>query len=325
VGSYTLNNGTLAVQYEYAGWYGDGTFNQNAGTHTATGLYVGYGLNAPADGGAATGAFHLAGASFASSSFEQIGIDCIGAFHQTGGTHTVGQYGSNNGSLTHGLNVTGVGAYDLASGTLTVNGNETVGGAGSGTFTQTGGTHAVTGTLTVAAAPGSAGTFHLTGGSLTAPVVNNGQFDLGRATYTGSFTNNATLNVTAPGSAYNGALTANAPALTYVNFPLTVPGGVTNAGSLVIANATPLTADGPGLNNDGGNISLLGGSLAGTGPVTSTGTISGFGAISGGGTLTNNGTITQTAGNLTFAKAGGTTNNNQITLAAGRQLVLISP
>ena len=56
-------------------------------------------------------------------------------------------------------------SYDLESGTLTTN-NEFIGFSGTGIFTQSGGTNAPGGNLTLAANTGSSGSYTMTGGSL---------------------------------------------------------------------------------------------------------------------------------------------------------------
>ena len=83
------------------------------------------------------------------------------------------------------------GAYALSGGSLFTT-NTIVGNGGEGTFTQTGGSHTVSQTLTLAAIPGSSGIYNLQGGSLTAGTVNlnpGGTFN-----QTGGNLNAATFN-----------------------------------------------------------------------------------------------------------------------------------
>jgi hypothetical protein len=70
-----------------------------------------------------------------------------------------------------GLTVDQGGAFTQNGGTLTA-ASETIGNTGIGTFTQAGGTHNVTNILTLAANPGSTGTFNLQGGALSAGTIN---------------------------------------------------------------------------------------------------------------------------------------------------------
>ena len=85
----------------------------------------------------------------------------MGTFTQSGGTNTV-----NGNSLNVGNATGAVGVYTLSGGSLTINNNEVVGYFGSGTFTQSGGVHNVSGALIVGDQPGGTGSFGLSGGSL---------------------------------------------------------------------------------------------------------------------------------------------------------------
>src|SRR5260221_10044629 len=122
-GAYTINNGTLSVTAEYEGFLGDGTFNQNFGTHSVGSLVLG--SNGNGTNAAATGAFNLANGTLTVSSLEQIGLDGTGAFVQNGGTHALSS--TNAGvfpSLSLGVNAKGIGAYTLNLGALSVAGDE---------------------------------------------------------------------------------------------------------------------------------------------------------------------------------------------------------
>jgi hypothetical protein len=72
------------------------------------------------------------------------------------------------------------GTYSLSgSGSLKVFGNEHVGDSGTGSFNQSGGSHTVSGALTLASSPGGSGTYALSAGKVTAAstVINsNGSF-----------------------------------------------------------------------------------------------------------------------------------------------------
>ena len=95
------------------------------------------------------------------------------------------------GDLRIGDQLNRSGAYTLSGGSLFTT-NTIVGNGGDGTFTQTGGSHTVSQTLTLAALPGSSGIYNLQGGSLTAGTVNlnpGGTFN-----QTGGNLNAATFN-----------------------------------------------------------------------------------------------------------------------------------
>jgi outer membrane autotransporter protein len=87
------------------------------------------------------------------------------------------------GNLILGTQVLGTqassGTYELSgTGSLAAQ-NEIVGGAGTGVFNQTGGSHVVSNTLTLAETAGSTGSYNLSGGTLTASyldVKNGGAF-----------------------------------------------------------------------------------------------------------------------------------------------------
>jgi hypothetical protein len=321
-GVYTMNNGALNVTAEYEGWYGNGTFNQTAGTHNSNYLFMGY--NANGTNAAATGAFNLSGGTLTVSVVEQIGLDGSGTFIQNGGSHSVTNVSPGISSgLSLGLNTKGLGSYTLNLGDLTVAGDENVGYQGTGTFTQNGGSHTVGGRLYVAALTGSAGTFNLNGGTLTAPALNNGTFSMAGGNYSGAFTNAGTFNYSSGG--FTGSLTQTTLGNLNVSGPLSVSAGVTNAGNITIFANGSLSAGAPGFNNDGGSITLYGGSLLGINPIVNGGAINGYGTIGGDNLFTNNGLLTQFGGNLTFSKTGGSVNNGQITLASGRQLLLSTP
>jgi hypothetical protein len=111
-----------------------------------------------------------------------------GTLNIDGGSLSVG---GGNGSigidkLVLGSAVGTSGSHTLSGTGSILAGNETIGGSGTGTFNQSGGTHTVTNVLTIAAANGSSGTYNLTGGALTANggITNNagGSFTVGAGT-----------------------------------------------------------------------------------------------------------------------------------------------
>ena len=136
-------------------------FTQTGGTVTiACDLYVAYYDDC-------TGTYHLSGGSLEADN-ETISDDDngVGTLNQTGGTNTV-----REDLVLGGYSSSSDGTYDLVDGTLSVGGDEVVGDDGRGRFLQSGGTHTVAGCLYVAYEPGSAGEFHLSGGSLEAGNV----------------------------------------------------------------------------------------------------------------------------------------------------------
>ncbi len=153
-GSYTLSGtGTLTVNgNEYIGEHatGDatqsgGTFTQTGGAHTIIGtnsaLYIG--MN-----GGSTGTYNLSGpftTALQVDGNEYIGHSSAGGFNRTGGTFNQSGgaqriIGSNH-ALIIGNNAGATGTYNFSSGNLIVDGDETIGFNGTGTFNQTGGSH----------------------------------------------------------------------------------------------------------------------------------------------------------------------------------------
>ena len=174
-GTYDLISGSLSAVSEYIGNYGTGDFTQNGGTNTITGnLQLGR-----FSGG--SGTYDLSGTGSLSAVSEFIGNYGTGTFTQSGGTHTV----SNQLSLGYNsdVNGTGSGTYDLSGGSLSAN-YEYIGRKGTGSFTQSGGTHTVTNDLILGNSSGSSGSYDLTSGSLSANRQYIGHY--GTATFTQS-------------------------------------------------------------------------------------------------------------------------------------------
>jgi hypothetical protein len=90
----------------------------------------------------------------------------VGAFNQSGGDNAVGDVG-----LFLGYNATDQGSYNLSGGTASA-GRELIGFNGTGTFSQTGGTHTLTGSnpegdLSLGNSDTSSGAYTLSGGLLS--------------------------------------------------------------------------------------------------------------------------------------------------------------
>jgi hypothetical protein len=169
-GTYNLSGtGSLSASNEYVGDSGTGTFKQTGGTNTGF-VYLGFSTGS-------SGTYTLSGGSLSapgSASFptEYVGYSGTGIFNQTGGANTLG------GGLGLGYDPGSFGTYNLSgTGSLSVTGessNENVGGLGTGTFNQTGGTNMAP-HLNV-----NSGTYTLSGGSLS--VTNNPPYSYGSET-----------------------------------------------------------------------------------------------------------------------------------------------
>ncbi|MDP6380739.1 MAG: hypothetical protein QF662_05285, partial [Phycisphaerae bacterium] len=156
-GIYDLSGGQLLVRNEYVGVYNGGTglFTQTGGTHTVDGhLAVGdYG----------NGTYELSGGELFAGQ-ETVGDSRTGQFIQSGGSNTVG------GTLCIGqYSRFADGTYILSAGQLSAV-NEHIGHRNSttGTFTQIGGTNVVINRLVIGYKFGSAGTYEISGGTLSA-------------------------------------------------------------------------------------------------------------------------------------------------------------
>ena len=177
-GTYNFSGGSLSVSgYEIVGNSGSGAFTQSGGTHTVAQILA-LGLNP-----GASGTYNLSGGSLYAVWGEAVGYEGYGAFTQSGGTNSVGE-------LFVGENSPG--SYSLGGGSLQViNYGEAIGdGGGSGSFTQSGGSHTVTGGLWVGSdvfVSGIAGTgsYKLSVGSLS---VAGGEYIGDSSLSSGSFT-----------------------------------------------------------------------------------------------------------------------------------------
>jgi hypothetical protein len=312
-GTVTLSGGTLTSSAaQYIGYSGNGVFNHSGGSNSMFALVLGQNAGS-------SGTYTLSGTGILNAATgEYVGGFGNGVFIQNAGTHTVGQilyvgYGAN------GTSPASIGVFSLTGGSLSTP-LEYVGYNGIGTFNQSGGSHTAT-SLVVAANLGSAGTFILSGGALAASVTNNGSFIQTGGSLAGNFTNNGSFNY--GGGGFTGSFTQTSSSFTATaNF--IVPGGILVTGTLPIPFGGTVTANGPGLDLEGGNLALSGGTLAGSGALLNNGLISGFGTLAGTGGMTSNASISVAGGNLAFAVAGTNVNNGNIALASGRQLQLNS-
>jgi hypothetical protein len=170
-GTYTLSgSGTLLIDYYAAinvGDSGAGTFTQSGGTVSGTGgtLFIGSAIGS-------SGTYTLGGGTITMDD-EYIGYangpGDTALFVQTGGTNTL--LDTSFISLDLGANPGANGAYSLSNGALLLPGAQVaaVGGQGTGTFTQSGGSvSGSSATLSIGGYSGSSGTYNLSGGTLSA-------------------------------------------------------------------------------------------------------------------------------------------------------------
>lgn len=193
LGSYELSGtgSSLTTGYAVIGDYGTGKFVQQGGSNSVT-----WDLNLGQESGS-TGSYELSDGALSVGGAERIGVSGEGSFNQTDGSHRV------TSDLVLANNSGSKGSYDLQGGVLRVgydtdnnptSGSTFVGMNGIGTFTQTGGTHTISGGLTLGQEAGSEGTYSLNAGTSGEP--NNGILSLGQHEHIGfagkgTFTQNA--------------------------------------------------------------------------------------------------------------------------------------
>jgi len=177
VGDYFLaapspDNAALSANQEVVGYGGQGAFIQGGGTNTVSdGLWLGANVGAE-------GRYYLAGGTLNVGRI--VNGAGTGSLFIGGGTLNVLGGDVDVDALVVGGLTAGNGSHTL-SGTQTITaGTETIGQSGTGVFTQTGGTNTVTDQLVLGSGSSSSGTYHLQGGTLTAPTVqvnSGGTFD----------------------------------------------------------------------------------------------------------------------------------------------------
>jgi fibronectin-binding autotransporter adhesin len=201
-GSHSLSGPqTLRAGNFYIGQSGTGAFAQSDGTHLSTNQYVGYdgagsyahsgGLNSAeilslGHNAGASGSYTLEGTATLSNNFVYIGNAGDGVFVQSGGTHENGTTIGGFSQFVLGNTATGNGLYQLTGGAIDAR-SVTVGQAGTGTFTQSGGTSQV-GSLVVAWEAGSVGTYELSAGTLSTGGATGGAISHIGFGGTGTFT-----------------------------------------------------------------------------------------------------------------------------------------
>jgi hypothetical protein len=230
MGTFDLSGtGSLSVNAaEYVGDAGTGIFNQSGGSNA-----MGSDLNIADDVGS-VGSYTLsAGTLSINGGNEYVGETGVGSLNQFGGSNVV----NDGNAFSVGTNAGSTGTYALSgSGSLSVSGDEMVGGHGNGTFNQTGGVNTITGgaTLYLAYSSGSTGTYVLSGGAtndsgnLYVGGSFNGQGGEGFLTVSGT----GALNV-------SGTLTVSGTGTVNIN------GGTDTVGSLSIATGGVVNVNSP--------------------------------------------------------------------------------
>jgi hypothetical protein len=320
-GTFNLTGGLLKTNELFiADLDTNGAFTQSGGTHTVNALLrvaanKGGSSGAPlgTPDGSSTGAYTLSGGALAASTV-WVGNTSHGVVNHSGGSMTVsneltlGGIQEGNTILFSGSTVTGT--YNLsASGSISAD-VERVGWTAAGTFTQTGGSNAVSSQLIVGDGGTSTGLYTLAGGTLTARLATVGNFGKGTFTQTGgTFTvtqlfkggltignsassSTATYNLTGATAALNVATTLTVGNASTGVFNHTA--GVNTTGTLVVgvdANGS-YTIDGSATLN-ATNVQV------GPSPGGSFGSV-GIGAFQHQGSATVN-----ISGNLNIATAGG--------------------
>ena len=223
---------------------------------------------------------------------ETIGVRGTGTFNQTGGYNR-----SQSDPITLGQSAGSIGTYNLSGDISTskvVSDQEVIGGGGTGTFNQTGGSNligrGVFPNLIIGYGEGSSGTYNLSGGALNVcytEVIGNlgsGTFNQSGGTHTlGGIGEGGKLTISANPGISSGTYNLSGGTLTLENGYL--PGTIINNGQFNYSGGT-LNAN---ITNNGAT------------------TLSGFGIRTVNGDVTNNGTVKVTN---TIAQYTGTFTNN---------------
>ncbi|MBU1690670.1 MAG: hypothetical protein KKD65_08025, partial [Gammaproteobacteria bacterium] len=291
-GSHTLSGtGSIMVDSEIIGISGAGTFIQSGGTHTVNSFTLG-------QNSGSSGTYTLNGGTL-NISGNILGGAGSSTFNLNGGTLTVG---TGNIQVTNFV----LGSASGTSGIYTLSGldsitaiNVTVGGAGSGYLSQTGGALTAT-NLAIN------DTYSFAGGSLVVngSMDNSGIFTMAGTTIsgTGALVNNASMSGygTIGGSGgftNNGLFTQGSGDITLSN-----SGTNANYGNLDLATTRQLRLSGTILNN-GGTLNLNSALVSGTGTLHNVigGTVAGRGSITS--NFNNAGMVAVTGGTLNISKS----------------------
>ena len=333
--SLTIDAGSFSTAiFTIGASFGTNSLTLSAGSLTSTDTSSGFSTG---QSGAETSTITINnafGVPTLNAVFERLSFSGITIFNQFGGVNTVSNallVGDGNG---------GNATYNLGFGSLIATA-ATIGLYCPGTFVQTGGSASFgVGGVVINGngAAGFGGSYTLSNGSLTSPnsfggfIINPG----------GTFTENAASGIPTQsgyvnnngsfvygGGVFNGTLENDitgtftfSPSATPVSF--IAGGGILNKGSITVSVNQSLGGASPGTLDNENALVLTGGSLTGSAAILNNGGISGFGTIAGTNGFTNNGSLIQGAGVLAITNPGNNINNGFITLAAGRQLQLVS-
>lgn len=271
-----------------------GTVNISSGTLTVNALFV--------------GSANLAGST------------ASGTINQTGGTVT--QVNTAVGECVIGGRITGasgIGVYNMSGGTFTPNGNVRLGGGGTGTLNQTGGTiNAILG-VNIARLAGSIGTNNLNGGllatfNMASSTGTNAVFNFNGGTLQAQFSpanpwfsGNIQANVLAGGAIIDSS--SNNAVVTTPLLAGSPNGGLTKLGSGTLTLSGTNTFTGP-ITNNAGMLVLNGAGTylgavqinAGTVQITTASQFQAATTINTNASLSviQNGSATANLGNLTF-------------------------
>ena len=276
-GNYMLSGGSLSAENEIVGfggdfWSGYGVFTQSGGTHTVTKLNIGLGTGI---GGGGDGSYTLSGGNLSVDSEFIARYGGYGSFTQNGGMHVVSR------ELVIGQD--GYGNYTLSAGSLLTD-SELIGSGGyftstgSGSFTQSGGTHTVTGGLILGSNFGS-GSYTLSAGGLSADSEILGNGPIGSGTFTQRGGLNMVSDILSIGYEFNsdakydlsaGSLSAGSENIGYSG-TLNQTGGINTAQMMINNGAYNLTGGTFVVNgslDNSGTMNLAGGTTTVNGNVT---------------------------------------------------------
>ena len=345
-GTYTLSasggtGDTVEAKTEIVGDGGDGRFDQNGGTNTISGTLT---VGNQSQSNSIYNLGRIGGTGTLTAGNEILGNAGTGFLGQSLGTQTLN---SISGTLTLGAQAGGSGTYVLdQAGNNVTSGNEVVGDAGTGVFSQGGGSdNDISGTLALGRSSGGSGTYNLSssGGTVEANTEIAGEG--GDGTFNQNGGTNTISGTLTLGKSFGGSGTYNLSggSLTATNLlvgddgtgTFTQTGGTATINSLTIAagsgsgtydlqaggtlNASSIQVNLAGtLKLDGGSISytsleLAGGTLSGLVPIVNATSLTGWGTVDAP-LFTNNGAATFQVG-FTIIK-GDTINTGLMTVSS---------